>query len=203
MGKHLRMAVKTDQEQPTVSRLAAALDIDDSDLDLLEEFFLAATAAQGAQSALLGRKIFARLRAGASIAQALGVSDGMIEFLYARAHRWMVVGRHEKAEPIFRVLCIIDGESADFWTGFGICLKARAAWDEAVAAFNMASQKRPQWPVPHFHALELSLRREAWTKAAAELAAFDKKADSATPAVLRAEVEKYRKALELRGGGDR
>ena len=190
------MAIEAESE--SVSRLAAALDIDDADLDLLEEFFVKATAAQGA----LGRQIFARLRQGASLGEALGVSEKMVEFLYARAHRWIVVGRHDKAEQIFRVLCILDGESADFWTGLGICLKARAAFDEGLAAFAMATQKRPQWPVPHFHALALLIRRESWQQAASELAAFDKKADSATPASLKAEVEKFRKVLRLRGSGE-
>src|SRR5262249_28652390 len=114
-------SVVADQETATVSHLAAVLDIDDSDLELIEEFFVQATGAQ----AEVGRKIFNRLREGASLGEALGVSNDVIEFLYARAHRWIVVGRHEKAEPIFRVLCMLDGESADFWTGLGICLKAR------------------------------------------------------------------------------
>ena len=189
--------VTLDQETPSVSHLAGILDIDDSDLDVLEAFFVEVTGGQ----AELGRRIFSRLREGASLGEALGVSADMIEFLYARAHRWVVVGRHEKAEPVFRVLCVLDGESADFWTGLGICLKARAAWDEALAAFRVASQKRPDWPVAHFHALALCVRRENWSLAADELAAFDKKAGSGTSASLKSEVEKFRKVLTLRGAG--
>jgi tetratricopeptide (TPR) repeat protein len=176
--------------------LAQSLGIDDNELDLLEDFFVAAANAKGAS----GRKIFARLRNGATLGQALEVPDTAVEILYARAHRWSAVGRHDKAEPIFRALCIVDGQSADFRCGLGICLRARSAWDEALAAFAMASEVRPRWAVPHFHALELCIRRGDWARAATELAAFEQKADSETHPALTAEAERYKQALLLRGG---
>jgi tetratricopeptide (TPR) repeat protein len=187
-----------DREKVAASRLARSLEIDDNQLDLLEGFFVEAATAKGAS----GRKIFARLRRGASVGQALEIPNTAVEILYSRAHRRSALGRHDKAEPIFRALCIINGESADFWTGLGICLRARSAWDEALAAFATASQQRPQWAVPHFHALELCIRRAAWTQAASELAAFEQKADSETHPALTAEAERYKKALLLRGRSD-
>jgi tetratricopeptide (TPR) repeat protein len=183
-----------DQKAVAASRLARSLEIDDAELGLLEDYFIEAAAAKGAS----GRKIFARLRRGAAFGQALEIPKAAVEILYSRAHRWSTLGRHEKAEPIFRALCIVDGESADFWTGLGICLRARSAWDEALAAFATASGQKPQWAVPHFHALELCIRRGAWTRAATELAAFEQKADSETHPVLAAEAGRYKKALLLR-----
>ena len=187
-------AGSVNQQPRAVSRLAALLDLAEDEVDQLEEFFVEATATQGA----LGRKIFARLRQGASLGEALDVSEDMLEFLYARAYRWLVVAKHQNAEPLFRVLCMLDAESADFWIGLGLCLKARAAWDEALTAFRLASQGRPQWAVPHFHALEVCVRHKKWSKAATELALFDSKADAATPAGLTAEMAKFRKVLRVR-----
>lgn len=185
---------KADQETAAASRLARALAVDDGELDLLENFFVEAAAAKGAS----GRKIFRKLRRGVPLGQALEVPDAAIELLYSRAHRWCAVGRHDKAEPIFRALCVVEGESADFWTGLGICLRARSAWDQALAAFATASQQRPQWAVPHFYALELCVRRDAWVLAATELAAFEQKNDGATHPSLVAEAGRYKKALLLR-----
>jgi tetratricopeptide (TPR) repeat protein len=187
--------INTDRETVAVSRLAQSLGVDDNELDLLEDFFVDAATAKGAP----GRKIFAKLRRGVALGQALGIPVAAVELLYSRAHRWSALGRHDRAEPIFRVLCIVSGESADFWTGLGICLRARSAWEEALAAFATASEQRPQWAVPHFHALELCIRRAAWPQAATELAAFEQKADSETHPALTAEAERYRKALLLRG----
>jgi tetratricopeptide (TPR) repeat protein len=188
---------KADQETDPASRLARALGVEDNELDRLEDFFVEAAAAKGAAA----RKIFRKLRRGVSLGRALEVPNAAVELLYSRAHRWCAVGRHDRAEPIFLALCVVKGESADFWTGLGICLRARSAWDEALAAFATASRQKPQWAVPHFHALELCVRRGAWVQAAAELAAFEQKTDNATHPSLTAEAGRYKKALLLRGHG--
>jgi tetratricopeptide (TPR) repeat protein len=181
------------QEKPPVPSFAESLGIEDDDLDLLEDIFVQATAAKS----LPGDKIFAALKRGDSFGKALGISNDMIEFLYARAHRWVAVAQYGRAEPIFRALCIADPSSADFWVALGICLRARSAWGEALAAFETASEKKPQWEIPHFHALDLCVRRKDWAKAATELAAFEKKADNETHSAIVAEVNKYKKALQL------
>jgi tetratricopeptide (TPR) repeat protein len=193
------MAATPNAERKTVavSRLARSLEIDDTELDLLEAFFVEATAAKAAS----GRKIFARLRQGASFGQALEISEAAVEILYARAHRLSVLGRHDKAEPIFRALCIVNGAAVDFRIGLGICLRARSAWDEALAAFATASELSPQSAVPHFHALELCIRRGAWARAATELAAFEQKSGSEIHPALAAEAGRYKKALLLRERG--
>jgi tetratricopeptide (TPR) repeat protein len=202
------MAVTSNSDRRTVTApragqslaqsLAHSLGVDDNELDLLEGFFVEAAAAKGAS----GRKIFAKLKAGVAFGQALEVPNTAVEILYSRAHRWSAVGRHDKAEPLFRALCILNAGSADFWTGLGICLRVRSAWDEALAAFATASERSPHWAVPHFHALELCVRREAWTQATTELAAFEQKADSETHPALIAEAGRYKSALELRASGD-
>ncbi len=185
----------TSEEEPVASFLAGSLGLDADDFDLLEELFIEAMAAKN----LSGERIFAALNNGASFGKALGISDDTIEFLYARAHRWVAIGQHERAEPIFRALCLIDDSSADFWVGVGLCLRARTAWNEALDAFRTASEKRPQWAIPHFHALDLCVRGKDWEQAAIELAAFEEKSDSATHSAIVAEVEKFKKALQLQG----
>lgn len=160
---------------------------------LLEELFVAAATAKG----LPGRKIIARLKDGVLLGQALGLKREPVEFLYARAHRWGTIGEHARAERLFRALCIIEAGCADHWVGLGICLRARSHWPEAVAAFERATALRPHWDIPHLHLLELSARRRDWTRAAAELAAFEQKTTTQTPLALTAEADRYRAAIEL------
>lgn len=160
---------------------------------LLEQLFVAAATARG----LPGRKIVARLKDGVLLGQALGIKREPVELLYARAHRWGTIGEHARAERLFGALCIVDAGSADHWVGLGICLRARSAWPEALAAFERATALRPQWAVPHLHVLELSARSRDWTRAAAELAAFEQKTTTETPPALTAEAERYRVAIEL------
>jgi tetratricopeptide (TPR) repeat protein len=179
------------RQESSASLLAQSLGVDDDDLRLLEEAFTKAAAGKG----ISGGKVFSQLRRGADFGRALGVSTKTIDVLYARAHRWCAIGRHEKAESIFRALCVLDTASADFRTGLGICLRARSAWDDALAAFQSASRLRPDWAIPHFHALELCVRREAWDQAAAELAAFESKADDWISADIVTEAARYKAVL--------
>ncbi|QOZ76333.1 hypothetical protein XH83_13275 [Bradyrhizobium sp. CCBAU 53351] len=168
-----------------------------TEFQLLEQLFVAAAGARG----LPGRKIIARLKDGVMLGQALGIKREPIELLYARAHRWGTVGEHARAERLFRALCIIEAGCADHWVGLGVCLRARSLWPEAVAAFERAAALRPHWDVPHLHLLELCARRRDWTKAAAELAAFDQKTTTQTPPALKAEADRYRIAIELHLSG--
>ncbi|PDT90808.1 hypothetical protein CO669_07480 [Bradyrhizobium sp. Y36] len=168
-----------------------------SEFLLLEELFVAAATARG----LPGRKIVARLKDGGLLGQALGIKREAIELLYARAHRWGTIGEHARAERLFAALCVIDTGCADHWVGLGICLRARSLWPDAVAAFERATALRPDWDVPHLHLLELCARHRDWTRAAAELAAFEQKTTAQTPAALIAEAGRYRVAIELRLSG--
>jgi len=186
---------QTDSGPLAASPLARALGLDESDCDLLESLFVESASGLGIDAG----SVFARLREGEPVAQALAIPDRAVALLYARAHAMFRAGRPDKAEVLFRALCVLDGWSADHWVGYGVCLKMRSAFDEAAVAFAAATRVRPDWAIPHFHALELSVRREDWMGAAAALAGFDQRADDAAPSAIRAEVARIRNALALRG----
>jgi tetratricopeptide (TPR) repeat protein len=188
------LGMDTSLEGGTASELARQLEIDDSDLDQLGELFAEAAAAQGADGGL----VFAALRKGAPLGKALGISAKAIELLYFRACKWFQAGAPGKAEAIFRTLCILDPKQADFWAGLGVCLRMREAWDEALAALGQAAEKRPNWAVPHFHRLEIFVRRGAWGEAASEMAAFEAKKGPGLPPQFAIEAGKYKRAIEKR-----
>jgi tetratricopeptide (TPR) repeat protein len=189
------MASTTDQGAGTaVSPLARALGIGEAELDVVGQLFVEAASDMGVD----GLKIFARLKKGEPLGRALSIPPGVAELLYARAHQWFLVGRPDAAEPLFRTLCVIDGGTADYWVGYGICLRGRQAWSEAIIAFETATRLRPEWEVPHFHALELFMRRETWARAADELAAFEANAGPETPTVMTTDAARFRTALDLR-----
>jgi tetratricopeptide (TPR) repeat protein len=163
------------------------------DLDLLEELFAEAAASKGVE----GRKVFAALKQGVPFGKALAVKPESIEFLYFRARKWFLLGRDEKAEPIFRALCVLEPETADFWIGLGACRRARSAWHEALFAFDIAARVRPEWPIPHFHKLEILVRLHKWADAAAELQAFESMREDGLDAHLVKEAGKYRVLIEM------
>jgi tetratricopeptide (TPR) repeat protein len=178
------------------SPLADAFGLTDDDMAMLEALFVESASNLGVD----GQRVFEQIKRGQSLGGALAIPSGVIELLYARAHKWFAVGRPDIAEGLFRALCVLDGSCADYWVGYGICLRQRSAFDEAVTALETAARLKPDWEIPRFHALELFMRREQWQRAATALTEFDARAraEPALPPIIVAQAERFRTALKLR-----
>lgn len=174
--------------------LGEALELDDAALDLLGDMFAETAAGIG----LNGRAIFARLRAGESMGQALALPAGLKDLLYARAHQWFSIGRHEKAEGLFRTLSLLDGSVADHWLGLGICLRLKRQWEQAHSAFRSAAALRPDWAIPHFHAMESFIRQGDWQSARQSAQAFSERSQSNVPPALQKEAARFQAAIDMR-----
>lgn len=148
-----------------------------------------------------GSGIVDRLSAGATLGEALDLPAGLGEVLYGRAHHLFTAGRHDRAEPLFRALCIIDGRSADHWVGYALCLRQRGEEGEAALALATAAALRPDWAVPQFHAAQSALAQDRWTAAGAHLDAFHSRIDATVPAGMCREAARQRQALDLRASG--
>lgn len=151
-----------------------------------------------AQAGIDPGRFLDRLDGGGTIGDALGLPPEACELIYARAHRWFAVDRPERAESLFRALCIADGRQPDHWVGLGICLRIRGEFAQARLAFAMASYLRPGWAVAHFHAGELELHAGEIEEAAARLALFEETRGEDTPPAMVAEAQRMALALALR-----
>lgn len=181
-------------------RFAAALGLSAEEADAVGE----AVASQLDGLGLDGAAVFARIRRGLPLAEALGFPGGTADLLYGRAYRWLQVGRPERAEPLFRALCVLDGRIADHWIGYGLCLRERRADQDAALAFETAVRLRPEWAVAHFHAFAQSATLGDWPRADEHWRRFTERADDGTPAAIRDEAKRLRAAVDLhlstRGG---
>lgn len=171
-------------------------------LDVAETaVFRAVFADLAAPLGLDGSGIVDRLSAGATLGEALDLPAGLGEVLYGRAHHLFTAGRLDRAEPLFRTLCIIDGRTADHWVGYALCLRRRGEEGEAALSLATAAALRPDWAVPQFHAAQSALAQDRWTAAGAHLDAFQSKIDASVPVGMRREAARQRQALELRSAG--
>lgn len=155
------------------------------------------------QAGIDGARFLEGLRQELSFGQALGMTPEISELIYARAHRWFSIGRPDRAEPLFRALCIAEAHVADYWVGLGICLRLRKDWDGAELAFAIASRLQPDWAVPVFHACELALASGDLATAQGRLDRFRELAgrqrpERAVPESMIVEGERLARALQLR-----
>jgi hypothetical protein len=105
------------------------------------------------------------------------------------------------AERLFRALCILNERNANHWVGYGVCLRLRGHLNEAALAFEAAARLKPDWAVPHFHALELAVHRQNWDTATQHLARYDERVSDEVAEAVRAEAERLRSAVALRTAG--
>ena len=180
-------------EHPDISWIGARFGLDGEDAELMAG--LCGGLLQ--EAGIGGDQFVARLERGDDLAAALGLPAGLSEFLYARAHRWFTVDRADRAEPLFRALCVLDGQVADYWIGLGICLRLRDSLDAAALAFSTAARLRPQWAVPAFHAAELAIRNGDYGDAAGHLDRFHQTADHDIPERMGVEAARMADALQL------
>lgn len=173
--------------------LGRAIGLDDAEVAQLGLLFGELAGSLG----LDGTAVFGRLAAGQGIGQALAMPAHVCELIYARAHRWFAVGRIDRAEQLFRALCLLDDETADYQAGLGVCLRAGGHLAQAEGAFLSAARLRPAWAVPYLHLAELAIHQHQRERAASFLAACDSRAgDDVSPAIPE-EAARLRAALDM------
>lgn len=189
----------TDDLALEATALGEMFALDARDEGLLAEQLAACAAERGLQADRLIRG----LAAGRSIGAALGVSPALGEALYAKAYRWCEVGRLDRALPLFRALCIVDGTVADYWAGYGLCLRTVDQPDLAELAFGMAAALRPDWALPFFHLAAVAATTGRDAESAALLDAFDARVGKLSDDPLKVEASRLRLVLASRreGGG--
>ena len=184
------------QAPPAGDKASRKLSFNDAETKAIGKVFVDILA----KARIDGAPIFKKLCDGHSLAEALEIPKGAVDILYARAHQWFAVGRADRAEVLFKALCVIAGETADHWVGYGVCLKMSGRLQEAGQAFAAAARLRADWAIPYFHLFEVYARSGDFARAGQALAAFDIRKDSTTPQTVLSEAERFREALAIRTG---
>ncbi|MGE3953713.1 MAG: SycD/LcrH family type III secretion system chaperone [Parachlamydiales bacterium] len=92
--------------------------------------------------------------AGKSIKEALGVSDRLLENLYAVAYRKYQSGDYSKAADLFRYLLMFDDRCYKYLLGLAASLHKLEEWRLATHLYLVAAIYNPEDPVAYFHAAD-------------------------------------------------
>lgn len=168
-----------------------AFDVDPSSLG--ELFDLAA-----ASFRFDGQQVLSKLAAGEPVATAAAIPPDFLEFLYARAHKWFAAGQFPRAEQLFQTLCLMNAKSPDYWGGLGLCLAMRAAWSEALLAFDKAIELKPGWGALHFHRLEALIHLEDWQRASEQYEQFKASPAGSASQDFIERADKYQRLIAFR-----
>lgn len=70
--------------------------------------------------------------------EAMGISDGMMEFLYSQGYKMYQTGHIKHAAEIFKMLTTLNADETKHSIALGICYMAMEQWDLALQSLGIA-----------------------------------------------------------------
>lgn len=110
-----------------------------------------------ADSAEQTRLIIEGLQNGATLKDFKGISDDMLEGVYAMAYDFFRNGRLDDAEHFFRFLALYDFYNADYAMGLAAVLQMKKEYDKAVSHYALAQMLDTRTDRPMFHMAQCHL----------------------------------------------
>lgn len=83
---------------------------------------------------------------------ALGLSDAIIEGIYAQAYRLYNTGKYSEAIHLFRMLVMLNTTESKYILGLAACFHMLKEYQNAVQTYAMCAMLDPESPIPHYHA---------------------------------------------------
>lgn len=142
--------------------------------------------------------VFAALRRGRSLIEALQIPEETVDILYAQAVARFGAGDHAAAQSLFQALSFLAPQVRDHWLGLGICARALDQIDLARVAFQTAMALAPRSAAPRFHLCEALCQQGRWREAAEQATAFAEAAMAPEKANLATEMKRLSALIELR-----
>ncbi len=79
-----------------------------------------------------------RIEGGEPLYQILRIEGTLLDERYTLALGQYKSGKLDRAEELFRWLCLMNGTSSAYWMGLGACLQGQERWGEARTAYALA-----------------------------------------------------------------
>ncbi|MGE6332983.1 SycD/LcrH family type III secretion system chaperone [Stenotrophomonas sp. NPDC077659] len=103
------------------------------------------------------RLIIEGLRNGATLKDLKGISDDMLEGVYALAYDFFRNGQLDDAEHFFRFLSLYDFYNADYAMGLAAVLQMKKQYDKAISHYALAQMLDTRSDTPLFHMAQCHL----------------------------------------------
>lgn len=88
----------------------------------------------------------------------MGLSDQMVEGIYAQAYRLYQTGRYNDAIQMFRLLIMINSTESKYSLGLAACFHMLKEYKNAADTYTVCGIIDPENPIPHYHASDCYLQ---------------------------------------------
>lgn len=144
----------------------------------------------------LAQLLFEGAQTGAAIKDLKGVSDDLLESVYAYAHRFYTDGRLDEAETFFRFLYLYDFYNGDYALGLAAVLQMKKDYAKAIDMYALAYAllKSDERPMLHVGQCHLAMGKLTLAKGC-----FETVQERSTDPALLARAKVYLQALASNG----
>jgi len=102
---------------------------------------------------------------GMSPKDAMGVSNSVLESIYAQAYRLYNTGKYVEATHLFRMLVMMNAMEPKYILGLAACFHMLKEYDNAIQTYTMCSAIDPTSPVPHYHSSDCFIQMKDYLSA--------------------------------------
>lgn len=129
---------------------------------------------------------------GATIKELKGIDDGLMEGVYAYAHRFYTNGQLDEAETFFRFLCLYDFYNGEYALGYAAVHQMKGNFQKAIDMYAVAFTflRNDYRPILHAGQCQLSLGKPEMAKGC-----FEVVVESSKDAALVARASAYLQAM--------
>lgn len=89
---------------------------------------------------------------------AMGLSDQMVEGIYAQAYQLYNTGKYKDASQLFRLLIMLNGAEPKYSLGLAACYHMAKDYETAISVYTTCGLLDPNNPIPHYHASDCYLQ---------------------------------------------
>lgn len=110
----------------------------------------------------VAKKVFTQ---GMNPKDAMGVSNSVLESIYAQAYRLYNTGKYIDAVHLFRMLVIMNATEPKYILGLAACFHMLKEYDNAIQTYTTCSVIDAQNPVPYYHCSDCFIQMKDYISA--------------------------------------
>jgi len=96
---------------------------------------------------------------------AAGISNKLLEGIYAQAYRLYNTGKYIEATHLFRLLILLDPNESKYVLGLAACFHMMKEYKNAIQTYTMCLMLDPQNPIPFYHSSDCYIQMKDFTSA--------------------------------------
>lgn len=91
------------------------------------------------------------LKEGQTPQKTMGLSQNIMESMYAQAYRLYHTGKYFEATHLFRILIMMNAMEPKYLLGLAACFHMLKEYENAIQTYSLCSTLEPESPIPHYH----------------------------------------------------